>query len=702
MSSKRWFIRVVLLILVLAALISAFIALRNKFRPNTPEPLSLVYTVAGAPNDAGVAMFEDPFGIATSSDGSIYVTDGEAGKLWKIANNGTITIVGSAFEMPSGVALAADGTLVIAETGSHVITRINPVNGQTEIIAGTRGKAGYSDGAREQSLFNGPIGVAVGRDDVIYVADSYNDRIRAIDKDGNVRTIAGGSDASFVDSGVGADARFHTPCGIALAPDGALIVADTGNNRVRRVELNGATRTIAGTGEKSGDDGLLFSASFNEPIGIAVDTDGTIYVADSRGSALRSCGWDLFPRVNTLLGGLSSGFEDGEITHAKLSRPSGVALAADGTILFVDSGNRLVRAIVGVGRERGVQLKSGALSLLTPTAEQMRGAATARWPYDPPERRREIAATFGEIRGELTESDKQAWFHNGLDIPGTYGETVYAVRSERVRDPLSIDDVGTARERIRLPTIGYIHLRIGRNMNDEVVDESKFIVQRSPKDKVALVRVRRGTKFAAGEQIGTLNNQNHVHLIAGPVGKELNAIAALGLPDIGDKVAPTLESDGVQLFDSKWQELHADAKDNRIIVSNGVRVVVKAYDQMDGNAARRRLGIYRLGYQVLMSNGSPAPGYSDPLLTISFERLPRDENAAYLAYALGSRSGATGETIFKYIVTNLVRDGEAKESFWDTTSFSEGEYLLRVFAEDYFGNRTSRDIAVRVIKSPNP
>jgi len=128
-----------------------------------------------------------------------------------------------------------------------------------------------------------------------------------------------------------------------------------------------------------------------------------------------------------------------------------------------------------------------------------------------------------------------------------------------------------------------------------------------------------------------------------------------------------------------------------------VRIVVRAYDQMDGNAARRRLGLYRLGYQVLMSDGTPAPGFAEPLTTISFESLPRDEDAAQLAYASGSRAGATGVTIFAYIVTNVVRDREAKADVWPTAKLAPGEYIVRVFAEDFFGNRATRDTPVRVM-----
>jgi hypothetical protein len=204
-----------------------------------------------------------------------------------------------------------------------------------------------------------------------------------------------------------------------------------------------------------------------------------------------------------------------------------------------------------------------------------------------------------------------------------------------------------------------------------------------------------------------LNNQNHVHLIAGRAGAEFNALAALELPGLKDTVAPVIEKEGVTLLDHQGREFNvisssskdvegAGNADGVLAVQGDVRIIVRAFDQMDGNAARRRLGLYRLGYQVLRQDGSPVPDFSEPLVTISFESLPEDARTAGIAYAEGSKSGATGETIFAYIVTNRVRDREAVEDFWHTSNLPQGDYILRVFAEDFFGNRATRDLLVRI------
>ena len=658
-------------------------------------------TLAGA--DSGSVRFGDPFGVACASDGTIYISDGEAGRVWLIAKDGSVKSIAENLNTPSAIALAPDGTLVLADTGSHTIKRVVPQTGGVTVIAGTEGRAGFKDGSGAEALFNGPIGLAVGRDGTIFVADTYNDRIRAIDNKGEVRTVAGVGEQGFADAARGGDARFDTPCGIAIDADGTLIVADTGNNRLRRVGLDGAVRTIAGTGIRSSHDGALEEASFNEPSAVAVDEDGTTYVADAGGSAIRVCELGLWPSITTLAGNSDSGLLDGALDHARLSNPYGIALSADGTLIIADTGNRLVRAILREGDARGMELTLESAEALRPKASDFRKQAPPRWPYDPPDRPREIAATFGEVRGEVGEGH-DAWFHNGLDIPGAYGETARLVRSEKILRPLAVDDVGGVRERIRFPTMGYIHLRIGRDLDDKPFADERFILKRDERGKVTGVRIRRGTVFKAGDAIGTLNNQNHVHLIAGPTGSEFNALAALELPGVKDTVAPVIEKDGVQLFDPAWGEfVGSSSKDskpaagNPIIVHGDVRIVVRAYDQMDGNAARRRLGLYQLGYQVFKSDGTPAQGFAEPRWTISFESLPDDQRAAPLAYAVGSKANATGETIFAYIVTNIIRDRRAKEDFWHSSELPEGDYTLRVFAADFFGNKATKDLAVRVV-----
>jgi hypothetical protein len=130
----------------------------------------------------------------------------------------------------------------------------------------------------------------------------------------------------------------------------------------------------------------------------------------------------------------------------------------------------------------------------------------------------------------------------------------------------------------------------------------------------------------------------------------------------------------------------------RFRVSGNVRVVVQAYDQLDGSAARRRLGLYRVGYELIEELDLAA----EPWWTLKFRRLPTAE-AVRSVYAPGSKSGATGETIFRYIVTNRVDGDEFREGFLQTGAMEPGVYLLRLFAADQT-NVTRKDIYFEVVR----
>jgi hypothetical protein len=265
----------------------------------------------------------------------------------------------------------------------------------------------------------------------------------------------------------------------------------------------------------------------------------------------------------------------------------------------------------------------GAFALF-PDAATLRGGGAPRWAFDPPEATREIAATFGEVRG-VVGGARQAWFHNGLDVPGNVGETTRFVRSERMLLPLSVEDFNTGRERIRLPLFGYIHVRIGRTHDDfPVINDDRFILVRDEGGgRTREVRIRRGTRFNAGEPVGTLNGQAHVHLIAGAAGAEVNALAALELPGASDSIKPTIVRSAVR-FERANGEAFATINDSKsnggkpILIDEDARIVVRAYDQMDGNLERRRLGVYALGFQILRDDGTPTKALRNRKSTSSF------------------------------------------------------------------------------------
>jgi hypothetical protein len=363
-----------------------------------------------------------------------------------------------------------------------------------------------------------------------------------------------------------------------------------------------------------------------------------------------------------------------------------LALDSDGSLIVADSENRLVRKIAPTST--GHEISAEEVNALRDKPEEFRAAAPARWPYDPPTAKRDIAGTLAEIRGEISAANDPVWFHNGLDIAGSYGETARFVRDEKVLRPIAAENFATLRELIRMPTLGYIHIRLGRSDSSVPFGDERFLFEKDNTGKLSGIRVPRGAKFKAGEPIGTLNSMNHVHLIAGRSGSEMNALDALTLPGVADSRAPVIEK--VSIYDQNWNLVETLGPNPRIKLIGNTRIVVKAYDQVDGNSDRRRLGVYKLGYQLLDAAKNPI---GEPKWTIKFDRMPPNA-AVKFVYADKSHSGATGETIFNYIVTNFVEGDEFREGFLEKGAIGSGNFVLRVFAADYFGNISSSDVSV--------
>lgn len=635
-----------------------------------------VETIAGTGGEFG-----EPFGIAVR-DGDVFVSDGESGKIWRIVGDGKAVAYTTGLETPSAIAFDSAGDLIVADSGSNTINKIDRT-GKVTLVAGTAGKSGFADGDAGSSLFNGPIGIAVGEDGKLFVADTYNDRIRVIEN-GKVSTLAGGN-WGFAD-GVGLDAKFFTPCSIAIWQD-RLLVTDTGNRRIRVVEPDGRVWTLAGSGDGDLKDGLLSSASFVAPTALAVDKYGSIFLTD--GNAIRQIGGRTMPFVSTI-SDVERGLRDGKVGRARFNRPSGLAFDDSGRVLVADSDNRVIRRLSTVNS--GQEITPEQIEALRDMPEEFRNRKSPRWPFNPPDVKRDIAGTLGEIRGEMKDDSDQVWFHNGLDIAGAYGETVRFIRDEAVLQPMAAANFGSLRELLRMPTIGYIHLRLGRDSSNRSFGDPRFQFLKNVAGTIVSTRIPRGTKFNAGEPIGTLNAMNHVHLITGRSGSEMNALDALIFLNLTDSRPPTIEN--ISLFDENWREIETASPNSRIKLTGKTRIIMRAYDQVDGNADRRRLGLYQAGYRILHGDGSPL---SDTQWTIKFDRLPVAAAVAFV-YADGSKSGATGETIFDYIVTNRVECDDYRQDFLDTAGLDNGGYILRVFAADYFGNTSFKDVSFEVTK----
>ncbi len=701
-SSRSTQIKVKRLFLGLGVVALLGAGLYWSFRTRPPGPLVAVMTLGGLGprihTDAanGAEGLSDPFGVVVDGAGTIFVSDGIGGRVFRLSANGQTEVVVSGLSMPSALALAGDGSLIVANTGAHTIIRIDPTNATMKLVAGSPGTSGDSDGFGAEARFNGPVGVATGADGLIVVADTYNDRIRVISSDGHVKTVAGAKEPGFRD-GRGDEARFDTPCGVVVGSDGSILVADTGNHRIRRVGQNGEVSTLAGRGDAGSRDGTLTEAAFDQPVAIALRRDGALLVADAGGSRVRMILFGETTSVATVAGGYPTGLIDGTVDRARFNRPAGLAFTPDDLLVVADGGNGFVRGIIPRGLEgvgRAAKPEEAIVS-----AKEIRATVGARWPFNPPEARREIAGTFGEIRGEA-QPERDAWFHSGLDIPGGYGETVRALFSEQVTLPLAVEGAGGPRERLRLPLFGYIHLRIGRDANDRPLpgfEEKGFRLRHDEQGLLSGLRIRRGARFNAGDALGSLNRLNHVHLVAGPPGAEVNALAALTLPGLKDTMSPVIE--GVTLTGENGEPLKKETErggQSRIVVTGATRIIVRTYDQVDGNAAYRKLAPFRLAYQILNVSGAPARGFESPRETIIFERLPTELSAVSIAYAEGSQAGYEGQTIFAFLVTNRVRDGEVQMGFWQASELEPGRYTLRVFVADFFGNQSQSDLPVRI------
>ncbi len=634
-------------------------------------PLKQVKTIGGTKLGIG-----EPFGVV-ESNGSIYVSDGEKGEIYRVRAEGTAQLFASGLHTPSQMAFDGAGNLIVADSGNHSIKKVGK-DGSVTTLAGKDSEPGFVDGAAADARFHAPIGIAI-EGERIFVADTYNDRIRVIEN-GTVRTVAGGKQG-FIDSKIGTTAEFDTPCGIAIWREGRLLIADAGNARIRVLEPDGRVWTLSGNDGRTIKDGFIPDAEFVEPRAIAVNVAGEVFIAD--GNAIRAIRNRAFPILETI-SSKQGGFNDGKVSESAFRQPSGLAFDKDQNLLVADAANQLVRAVTSDNPMVGTKLSKLEFEESQISAKEFRKLSPPRWTFDPPDVTRDIAGTLGEIRGEIAP-DKDAWFHNGLDIAGEYGETARFVRDGKVLRPNAVTDFDTVREAVRLPTLGYIHIRLGRDKNQNPYEDRRFLFSKGDKGALRGVRIPRGSIFKAGEAIGTLNSYNHVHLIAGRSGHEMNALAALNLPGVKDTRAPKIES--VELFTNNWKELVAKSHDEPILVKEKVRIVAQGFDQMDGNPERRKLGLYKIGYQVYDEEGNVVTGFEKPKWTIVFDLMPTSRSVAF-CYAEQSRSGATGETRFRYIVTNSVRGDAYKEDFLDVSSFRKGKYKIGIIAADYYGNET--------------
>jgi uncharacterized delta-60 repeat protein len=259
--------------------------------------------VAGSLDGAGTAArFGLLGGLTVDSLGNVYVTELASNTVRRLSAGGVVTTLAGVagtqgsqdgpnssarFSRPRGVAVDANGNVYVADSGNQTIRTIS-TNGAVSTLAGLAGSPGSVDGVGTEARFNNPLGLALDRTGNLYVADSYNETIRKITPQGVVTTVAGSAgDPGSVD-GIGNRARFDYPTAVTVDSAGNICVADTGNYTIRQVTPNQVVTTLAGmAGEYGFDDGVGSSARFNFSTGITVDQAGNLYVIDERSQTLR-------------------------------------------------------------------------------------------------------------------------------------------------------------------------------------------------------------------------------------------------------------------------------------------------------------------------------------------------------------------------------------------------------------------------------
>ena len=335
----------------------------------------MVATVAGGRDNpdraiingpAATATFNAPSGVALAPDGSLYVADSESQRIRKIAPNGTVSTVAGGgalshtgicdfnsyddgpcasanFNGPQDLTVDKDGTIYVADTYNWAIRKITNPGTASCMVSTLAGSCNYGsdDGQGSDASFTAPMALAQDANGNLYVTDYY--AVRKVTPSGLVTTLAGSNNSEpGTADGMGLSARFNVLQGIALDAKGNLYVSDFWNNNIRKIAPDGMVTTWAGTGAVGSANGPIASATFNQPAGLAIQADGTLYVSDHSSGLVRK----ITPngQVTTLAGTGGWALVDGPASQAMFFEPMGLAVGA-GVLYVADQGNNAIRKI---------------------------------------------------------------------------------------------------------------------------------------------------------------------------------------------------------------------------------------------------------------------------------------------------------------------------------------------------------------------
>ena len=370
-----------------------YIADQHNHRIRKVDAAGVITTVAGNFfRDDGPAVavhLYNPTGVALDGAGNLYIADTDGQRIRKVDAAGVITTVagigpttagfttpgfsgdgGAAvaaqLNYPSGVAPDGAGNLYIADTRNHRIRKVDAAGVITTVAGdGTPGYGG-DGGAAVAARLSSPTGVAPDAAGNLYIADSFNSRIRKVDAAGVITTVAGDGTFGYGgDGGAAVAAQLSGPEGVALDAAGNLYIADRSNNRIRKVDAGtGVITTVAGTGTQgySGDGGPAVAAQLRDPAGVAPDASGNLYIADERNHRIRKV--DAAGVITTVAGTGTPGYNgDGcGPLIGDLGGPRNVALDAAGNLYIADAINDRIRRVTFPSR-----ISAGGIALATGT-----------------------------------------------------------------------------------------------------------------------------------------------------------------------------------------------------------------------------------------------------------------------------------------------------------------------------------------------